>query len=224
MHPEVAHENKMAAPNFEEDIDEPVPVAVAVRLKGQNEGQGHGQGRGVIINHKNGELSLAGASIATEKFKFDHILPENTPQSEVYSRVLAPFLPLVFDGFDLFVLTHGGSGCGKTFTLFGPDAGPLRSESDLGLIPRFVRHIFEYFNEADMVVKASSFDVTNDDICDLLVSINNIRPLSCACRKRTKKCFTTEMLGDYTVDNFASFLGIKNIFLTHYFTSCMQIL
>jgi hypothetical protein len=27
---------------------------------------------------------------------------------------------LILDGFDLFVIGYGGSGCGKTFTLFGP--------------------------------------------------------------------------------------------------------
>ena len=49
------------------------------------------------------------------------MLPENVPQSEVFSRVLSPYLELFYDGYDLFVIMYGGSGSGKTHTLFGPE-------------------------------------------------------------------------------------------------------
>ena len=60
-------------------------------------------------------------SLQVEKFKFNHVLPENVPQSEVFSRVLSPYLELFYDGYDLFVIMYGGSGSGKTHTLFGPE-------------------------------------------------------------------------------------------------------
>ena len=96
------------------------------------------------------------------------MLPENVPQSEVFSRVLSPYLELFYDGYDLFVIMYGGSGSGKTHTLFGTET--LQSEADHGLMSRFVRSIFESYdyNEDEMTVKVSSFEVTNDDVRDLL--------------------------------------------------------
>ena len=46
----------------------------------------------------------------------------------------------------------------------------LQSETDHGLMSRFVRSIFESYdyNEDEMTVKVSSFEVTNDDVRDLL--------------------------------------------------------
>ena len=63
---------------------------------------------------------------------------------------------------------YGGKSCGKTYTLFGPEPGPLRSETHHGIMSRFVWRIFEKYNEQEMTVKVSSFDVTNNDISDLL--------------------------------------------------------
>jgi hypothetical protein len=160
--------------NPDEDLiepeDDPIPVAVAVRLKG---GSSKKPQKSCLILNKNGtELSLAGPSTAQEKFKFDHILTEDTDQGQVYAKSLQPFVPLIFDGFDLFVIVYGGADSGKSYTLFGPNSGPLRSESELGLIPRLIRDLFQYFVETEMTVKASSFDVTNDDIRDLLAAAN----------------------------------------------------
>lgn len=119
----------------------------------------------MIVNPNGCELSVVNSSVAPEKYKFDHVLPENLSQYEVYQKVLQPFLQLFFDGYDLFVILYGGSQTGKTFSAFGPE---LSHETDQGLFPRFVRQIFDNFNESEMNLKVSSFDVTNDDVCDLL--------------------------------------------------------
>ena len=143
-----------------EDQDEPVPVAVAVRVKKVTEQHQ----KSIILSPKTNEITLAGGNVGPEKFRFDHILGENVSQEETFSKVVVPFLPLIYDGFDLFVITYGGSSTGKSFTLFGPDHGPLRAEADFGVVPRFAQHIFENYNATEMAVKVSSFDVTNDDI------------------------------------------------------------
>ena len=143
-----------------DDQDEPIPVAVAVRVKRITEQHQ----KSVILSPKQSEITLAGGSVGPEKFRFDHILNENVSQEETFSRVLSPFLPLIYDGFDLYVITYGGTGTGKSYTLFGPDLGPLGTEDDAGILPRFAHHIFANFNAAEMAVKVSSFDVTSDDI------------------------------------------------------------
>lgn len=143
--------------------DESVPVAVAVRLK-----SGSKASKNVILNPNGCELSIVGGTIAPEKFKFDHVLPDYSTQPEVFSRTLQPFVQLFFDGYDLFVIMYGGSGSGKTYTLYGPELGLEISDKDLGLLPRFVDDIFADFKESQMSLKVASFDVTNDDVCDLL--------------------------------------------------------
>ena len=60
-------------------------------------------------------------------------------------------MALVADGYDLTVLAYGQSGSGKTHSLFGPgqtghQAGfsldPTVGEAQLGLLPRFVRSLY----------------------------------------------------------------------------------
>ena len=154
----------------EETMDETIPIATAIRIKPPTpeSSQNPTHNKNLILNPNGCELSIVGPNIAPEKFRFDHVLPENTSQNEVFSRVLSPFLPLFFDGFDIFIIMSGAASSGKSYTLFGPEPGPLRSEADLGIIPRFVRHIFENYNELEMTIKVSSFEVTNDDISDSL--------------------------------------------------------
>jgi hypothetical protein len=71
-------------------------------------------------------LSIFESNGYKEAFKFDHVLPDDVSQSEVFTRVFdnprTSFIDLILDGFDLFVIGYGGSGCGKTFTLFGPNS------------------------------------------------------------------------------------------------------
>ena len=146
------------------DNDQATPVAVAVRVKKTTD---HQQ-KSVILSPKKSEITLVGPNLPQEKFRFDHVLGEHVTQEDLFATVVSPFLPLIFDGFDFFVITYGGRSSGKSFTLFGPDHGPLRSEADFGILPRFVRHIFKNSNATEMAVKVSSFDVSNDDISDLL--------------------------------------------------------
>ena len=154
--------------NYSQNPDDPpVPVAVAVRIKKTAENHQH---KSVIPNPKKEEITFVAPK---EKFRFDHVLPESITQEDVFSKVLLPFSPCIFDGYDLFVITYGGKSTGKSYTLFGPDPDPLRSEADLGLLPRFLHHIFgkikaPEFNEIQTAVKVSSCDVTHDDVSDLL--------------------------------------------------------
>ena len=161
--------NEMAnlmPPNEASIQDDAVPVFVAVRLKPQ---KSNAEGRSVILNSKqSNEISIVGPDIPQEKFKFEHVLGENASQAQVYDKVFAPFFTVICDGFDLFVILYGGSGCGKTYTLFGPQTA--QTELEDGLIPRFVRQVFnENYHQFETKVKVSSFEVTNHDISDLLV-------------------------------------------------------
>ncbi len=112
------------------ETEDQVPVAVAIRLKARTEETSPNKAnKCVIVNSKGCELSVVGSNVAPEKFKFDHILTAKASQHEVYYKVLHPFLPLVFDGFDLFVVLYGSSEMGKSFTLSG-------SEESQGILPR----------------------------------------------------------------------------------------
>ena len=167
MYPQM-NENMMSPPNYQlhenDQNDEAIPVCVAVRIKPKKENES----RSLILNtrHGNNELSIVGPDIPQEKFKFEFLLGENESQNDVYKKVLAQYFPVILDGFDLFVIMYGGSGCGKSYTLLGPQSE--RTDSELGIIPRFVNQVFENFNQHVMKVHVSSFEVTNDIIRDLV--------------------------------------------------------
>ena len=119
----------MSASNSQgEDQDFPTPVFTAIRQKpvrSKNQGQNI-PGCNVVLNPKGCEISIFESNGYKEAFKFDHVLPDDVSQSEVFTRVFdnprTSFIDLILDGFDLFVIGYGGSGCGKTFTLFGPNS------------------------------------------------------------------------------------------------------
>ena len=161
-----------------EQNDDPVPVCVAVRLTPLKNEENRSS---CIIRKPHNELKrpglkVAGPNVPQETFEFDYVLEENNSQNDVYDKVLTPFLPLIYDGYDLFVILYGSKGCGKSYTLFGPQQNKQQAEvvenydSEIGLVQRFVHQLFgESYNQSEMKVKVSSFEVTNHDVCDLLV-------------------------------------------------------
>ncbi len=173
----------------QDEEDPPVPVAVAVRIcppKAPNQQK--------CIAIKKNELNVVSSTVPEEKFRFENIFDDRHDQESVFVRTLQPFVPLIFDGFDVFVLVYGGASCGKSYTLFGPQP-PLRSESELGLIPRLVRELFNYEigDDNDVTVKASGFDVSNDDVCDLRSSWESNRN-----NQRRRSLISTNFLAQET--------------------------
>lgn len=73
------------------------------------------------------------------------------------------------------MFAYGQTGCGKTHTMMGPShpKGPENvSEEDRGIIPKVIRHIFNYIDEAGkeikFLVRCSYLEIYNEKVLDLL--------------------------------------------------------
>lgn len=161
------------AAEAEEEDDVPVPVSVAVRLRPPRDLTEVGR---CVVASKNEVTVVNGCN---EKFKFDHVFSEAADQASVYEAALRPFLFLLFDGYDLAVILHGASECGKSHTLSGPPGlkCPGLSEADFGLLQRLTRDIFEEkavleaaasSEKKEVTIKVSCMDIYNEDVRDLL--------------------------------------------------------
>ena len=124
------------------------------------------------------EESLGSGGLNQNNWHFQNgiVFSEDSTQEELFSESLAQFVEVVLDGYDLTILAYGQSGTGKSHTLFGPDnvLGLANSESDFGLLQRFVRSLFHNVDQVGenrkphVIFTVSSIDVDDNDVRDLL--------------------------------------------------------
>lgn len=78
----------------------------------------------------------------TQSYPVNYALPIDCCQNTVFSTTTAPLVNYFLEGCDVSIVTLGQSGSGKSYTLLGPGFHCASSESDQGIIPRFIREIF----------------------------------------------------------------------------------
>lgn len=73
------------------------------------------------------------------------------------------------------MFAYGQTGCGKTHTMMGPSHkdGPEHvPDGDRGIIPKAIRHIFDFINNSDkstkFLVRCSYLEIYNETVLDLL--------------------------------------------------------
>jgi len=109
-------------------------------------------------------------------FAFDYVCGETTSQEAIFRNVGAPLTDTCFQGYNSTILAYGQTGSGKTHTLFGASsASSLDEESNKqrGLVPRVLENIFARIQssasgEGSYAIKASFFEVYNEQVFDLL--------------------------------------------------------
>lgn len=78
----------------------------------------------------------------TQSYTVDHVIPVESCQNTLFTSTITPLLNYLFEGCDVSVVAIGQSGTGKSYTLLGPGLHCALSESEHGMIPRFVREVF----------------------------------------------------------------------------------
>jgi kinesin family protein 6/9 len=104
---------------------------------------------------------------SSHKFQFNHVLPMNAQQDEVFALVAATPITSVMDGFNATIFAYGQTGSGKTWTITG---GPERYV-DRGIIPRALSMMFEQLKErsgAQFQIHISYLEIYNNTGYDLL--------------------------------------------------------
>ncbi|KAL0223194.1 hypothetical protein P9112_002584 [Eukaryota sp. TZLM1-RC] len=90
----------------------------------------------------------------------------------IFKEVAVPSISALFANKSTTIMNHGGSGAGKSYTLFG---SPLENTTEtMGLIPRCLKCIFNNLSD-DQEVHLSYFEVHGEGVSDLLSIEENNR-------------------------------------------------
>jgi kinesin family member 15 len=84
-------------------------------------------------------------------FTFDSVYGSDSIQQEVYDEGGFSLVESVISGYNGTMFAYGQTGCGKTHTMMGPthEEGPEHvPDKDRGIIPKAIRHIFDFIDSA----------------------------------------------------------------------------
>jgi hypothetical protein len=120
----------------------------------------------------------AGPGAKKQTFAFDHVLPPESTQHQVFTATAQPLITRFLEGFNCTMLAYGQTSSGKTFTMTGIDldADPTDPANGMGIIPRSVATIFaraqqlrgERAGNWTCSFKGSFLELYNEDLIDLL--------------------------------------------------------
>ena len=106
-------------------------------------------------------------------FTFDSVFGPSSSQKQIYDVCASPIVQSVLEGYNGSIFAYGQTGAGKSHTMVGRD-----EPSELrGIIPNAFEHIYEHVgmessNETHYLIRASYYEIYNENIIDLLATNN----------------------------------------------------
>eukprot|EP00484_Ammonia_sp_Unknown_P028048 CAMPEP_0197046746 /NCGR_PEP_ID=MMETSP1384-20130603/22398_1 /TAXON_ID=29189 /ORGANISM="Ammonia sp." /LENGTH=833 /DNA_ID=CAMNT_0042478581 /DNA_START=53 /DNA_END=2554 /DNA_ORIENTATION=+ len=106
----------------------------------------------------------------TKSFTFDNVYGDASTQREVYEDTAYPLVESVIEGYNGTIFAYGQTGCGKTWSMEGPNNGV---EAEQGIIPNSFQHIFDKVSSdsdanTKYLIRAGYIEIYNEQIRDLL--------------------------------------------------------
>lgn len=140
------------------------------------------------------KTSLSSTTLVTQKgvvrkvpgrnvFAMDAVFDVGEETRTVYHEMVKPIVLSAANGQHGTVFVYGQTGSGKTFTMQGGDLDPFIGSRPKGLIQMAAADLFDRIEATgtrNWVIKASFFEVYNEEVRDLLVSDDN-DSLSSSC-------------------------------------------
>ncbi|KAK9901666.1 hypothetical protein WJX75_007339 [Coccomyxa subellipsoidea] len=129
------------------------PLSVAEKDRGET---------AVFVTNDNSIYSGA------DRFHYDHVIPENATNEQVYASVARDVVRTVATGRSGAVMMYGATGSGKTWTMTGGAGDP-------GIVQRAITDLFtDLPADQPAAVRLSILEVYNEELNDLL-SLNGAR-------------------------------------------------
>ena len=129
-------------------------------------------GQGIVACHptiKDESSSSLSAAVQRHPFKFDKVFDPQSTQDSVFEEI-SQLVQSALDGYRVCIFAYGQTGSGKTHTMLGQRGD---DDSNLGMIPRSVRQIFESAKDLEkdgweFDLRASFVEIYNESLNDLL--------------------------------------------------------
>ncbi|KAG2172265.1 hypothetical protein INT43_004806, partial [Umbelopsis isabellina] len=134
-------------------------VALRVRpLSGAEQSQD--QTQCVFCDSADNTITVA-LNSSYRSFTFDQVLDDSYNQQIVYDRCVTPLVDKFIEGFNATIVAYGQTGSGKSYSM-----GTASTDSDPGIIPRFIHHLFAAVPDAQ--ISTTFLELHNEDLIDLL--------------------------------------------------------
>jgi kinesin family protein 3/17 len=134
-----------------------------------------------------------------KSFTFDGAYDENTQQRNFYEECCFSMIESVLEGFNGTIFAYGQTGCGKSFTMQGPNSTPeLR-----GVIPNSFTHIFDTVRastDVEYLIRCSYLEIYNEEIKDLLGGHNKKDNAKCELKEDPQRGVFVKGLTDVVVE------------------------
>lgn len=118
-------------------------------------------------------------------FAMDAVFAAEEETRSIYQQMVKPIVLSVANGQHGTVFVYGQTGSGKTYTMQGGDVDPFIGSRPPGIIQMAAADIFARIaasGSRDWAIKASFFEIYNEEVRDLLVPDEN-NSLSSSCDK-----------------------------------------
>ncbi|KAL3265463.1 hypothetical protein HHI36_009667 [Cryptolaemus montrouzieri] len=118
-------------------------------------------------NLSNNTIELANS----QSFPVNYAIPAHSSQTVLYNTVITPLLNFLIEGCDVSVVALGQSETGKTYSLFGPGFHFAASETEHGIIPRFIRDLFtkvKQYRDRNYTIHITWSQICGETVQDLL--------------------------------------------------------
>lgn len=105
---------------------------------------------------------------SNKSYTYDYVFDRTDAQDYIYEKCVATLVDGSLQGYNATVLAYGQTGSGKTYTM-GTGFDVEVTESQIGIIPRAIQHMFQGIAKIDAQFKivAQFIEIYNEDIIDL---------------------------------------------------------
>ncbi|CAG2111742.1 unnamed protein product, partial [Medioppia subpectinata] len=145
------------------------------------------------------------------EFGFDYTLNSSdrdlfdfADQDKVFVEMGRPLLERAIEGYNVCMFAYGQTGSGKSFTMTG-------TESNLGVIPRFVRELFkriQTLSDTVFSVDVSYCEIYNEKIYDLLSDDKLINKKTLRIREHPQSGPYVEHLSQHSVTTYSEAMDL----------------
>ncbi|KAJ1866256.1 hypothetical protein LPJ78_001986 [Coemansia sp. RSA 989] len=134
------------------------------------------------------------------KFNFDSCYGPDIGQEAIYKNDVRPLVETVFNGLSATVFCYGVTGAGKTHTIQG-------TESEPGIIPRAMEHIFRHQQRDafDYDIRVSYYEIYKEAVFDLLRSRDTMPPAGLPIREDANRRIFIAGLSEKKVTSYEQF-------------------